>query len=134
MSVGVGFTVEEIREFVHEYEVQPYGTKAAWLAVSGVSYDRLRNWRSALFEGDLERGLVPRKGMPMTIDQGGRRALERQRARERAAQEAEVTRLHARVEELEGINAALGKAIGLLHQMSEQEPAATSTPSDPIDS
>ena len=53
MSAGVGFTAEEIREFVHEYVVQPQRTKAAWLAVSGVSYDRLRNWRSALFERDL---------------------------------------------------------------------------------
>ena len=100
---------------------------------SGVSYDRLSTWSSALFEGDLERGLVPRKGMPMTIHQGGRRSLERQRASERAAQEAEVARLGARVEELEGINAALGKAIGLLHRMSEQEPDSSQPPSDPPD-
>lgn len=133
MAVGIGFTAEEIREFVHDYEVQPFGTKLAWLAGSGVSYERLRNWRSAVFEGDLERGLVPRKGMPMTIHQGGRRSLERQRARERAEQEAEVTRLNGRVEELEGINAALGKAIGLLHRMSEQEPDSSQTPSDPPD-
>jgi hypothetical protein len=134
MTVGAGFTADEIREFVHEYELQAYGTKLAWLAGSGVSYDRLRAWRSAVFEGDLERGLVPRKGMPMTIHQGGRRALERQRAGERAAQEAEVARLSARVEELEGINAALGKAIGLLHQLSEQEPDASPTTSDRSDS
>ena len=67
MTVGIGFTAEEIREFVHDYEVQPFGTKLAWLAGSGVSYERLRDWRSAVFEGDLERGLVPRKGMPMTM-------------------------------------------------------------------
>ena len=29
MTAGVGFTAKEIREFVHEYEVQPYGTKLA---------------------------------------------------------------------------------------------------------
>ena len=52
MTVGIGFTVDEIREFVHDYEVQPFGTKLAWLAGSGVSYERLRNWRSAVFEGD----------------------------------------------------------------------------------
>ena len=52
MTVGIGFTAEEIREFVHDYEVQPFGTKLAWLSGSGVSYERLRNWRSAVFEGD----------------------------------------------------------------------------------
>ena len=29
MTVGVGFTAEEIREFVHDYEVQSYGTRRA---------------------------------------------------------------------------------------------------------
>ena len=29
MMVGAGFTAEEIREFVHEYELQAYGTKLA---------------------------------------------------------------------------------------------------------
>ena len=38
------------------------------------------------------------------------------------------------VEELEGVKPALGKSVGLLHQMSEQEPAATPTLSAPIDS
>ncbi|MEI8082094.1 MAG: hypothetical protein WCI74_09650 [Actinomycetes bacterium] len=131
MSISVGFTAEEIREFVHEYEVQSHGRKAAWLSAQGVSYDRLRRWRSAVFEGDLDRGLIPRHGSAMTIPPGGRTSLERQRARERAAQEAEVARLNARVRELEVTNTALGKAIGLLHQLSEQEPAATPTPTDP---
>ena len=131
MSVGAGFTEVQIRDFVHEYQLQPYGTKAAWLAASGVPEKRLRRWQAAVFDGDLARGLIPREGSPMTTPPAKRTALERQRASELSAHEAEVARLTARVRELEQTNEALGKAIGLLHQMSEQEPAATSTTSDP---
>ncbi len=131
MSISAGFTTEEIREFVHQYEVQPYGQKAIWLKAQGVSYDRLRRWRSAVFDGDLDRALIPREGGVVTVPPEKRTGIEKQRARERAAQEAELNRLNARVQELEETNAALGKAIGLLHQISEQEPAASRPPTDP---
>ena len=121
MSISPGFSTEQIREFVHRYEIQPYGQKAFWLEEQGVSYDRLRRWRSAVFDGDLDRGLIPREGGVVTPPEK-RTGIERQRARERAAQEAEVARLTARVRELEQTNETLGKAIGLLHQMSEKEP------------
>ena len=48
MSVSPGFSTEQIREFVHRYEIQPYGQKAFWLEEQGVSYDRLRRWRSTV--------------------------------------------------------------------------------------
>ena len=134
MTASVGFTAEEIREFVHEYHVQPFGQKAAWLAEQGVSYDRLRKWRSAVFEGDLDRRLVPREGGRMTVPPAKRTALEKQRAAERAAHEVEVAVLRQRIGELEGTNDALGKAIGLLHAMSEHEPDETRPPTDPSDS
>jgi hypothetical protein len=134
VSISPGFTTEQIREFVHQYEVQPYGHKAVWLEGQEVSYDRLRRWRSAVFDGDLDRGLIPREGGVVTVPPGKRTGIERQRARERAKQEAELARLNARVRELEETNAALGKAIGLLHQMSEQEPAANRPSTDPCDS
>ena len=119
----------------HRYETEPYGRKAIWLEAQWVSYDRLRRWRSAVYDGDLDRGLIPRDsgGVSSTPPQK-RTAIERQRARERAEQEAEVARLHARVRELEQANEALGTAIGLLHQMSEQEPAAAPATTDPSDS
>lgn len=63
-----------------------------------------------------------------------RAALERARADLRAAHEAEVARLNARVRELEETNTALGKAIGLLHATSEEEPAESPTNIDPTDS
>ncbi|GAA3916821.1 hypothetical protein [Microbacterium invictum] len=66
----------------------------------------------------------------MIVPPSKRTALEKQRARERAAQAAEVERLTARVRELEETNKALGKAIGLLHTMSEQEPAESPTKTD----
>ncbi len=37
MSISPGFTTEQIREFVHRYEIQPYGQKALWLEEQGVS-------------------------------------------------------------------------------------------------
>jgi hypothetical protein len=66
----------------------------------------------------------------MTVPPGKRTALEKARAAEREAHAAEVTRLSARVRELEGTNTALGKAIGLLHAMSEEEPAHSLTTPD----
>lgn len=131
LTISPGFTVAEIREFVHEYQVQPHGAKGAWLAARDVPYDRLRRWRDTVFEGDLDRGLIPREGSAMTVPPSERTALEKARARERAAQEAEVAKLSARVRELEDTNAALGKAIGLLHAMNEQEPAEPRTKTDP---
>ena len=134
MSTNAGFTVDQIREFVYEYELQPRGAKGPWAAEKGFSSHRLQLWRAMVFEGDVELGLVPRQGVPMTIPPRERTALGRQRAKERAVQEAEVARLTARVSELERANDALGKAIGLLHQMSEQEPAVPQTMTDPSDS
>lgn len=134
MSISPGFTTAEIREFVHEYQLQPQGQKGPWLAARGVSYARLKRWRDAVFLGDLERALIPREGSGMTIPPAKRTAVERARAAEREAHDAERARLQARVHELERTNDALGKAIGLLHAMSEEEPAGTPTTTDPSDS
>jgi transposase-like protein len=105
----------------------PHGRKSAWLLSRDFTYDTLRRWRSTVFEGDLDRGLIPRKGSEMTIPPDRRTALEKLRAAERAAHAAEVTKLSGRVRELEETNNALGKAIGLLHAMSEEEPAKPPT-------
>lgn len=134
MTITAGFTTAEIREFVHEYQLQPYGRKGSWLAERDVSVWTLRRWRSTVFEGDLVRGLVPREGSGVTVPPSKRTALEKERARERATQAAKVECLTARVRELEDTNNALGKAIGLLHAMNEHEPAATPTTTDPSDS
>ena len=97
MSISPGFTVAEIREFVHEYQrVQP-GQKGAGLAEREFSYSTLGRWQSAVFDGDLDRGPIPREGSQMTIPPGKRTALEKARAAERKTHAAEVTHLSARV-------------------------------------
>lgn len=129
MSITPGWTAEEIREFVYEYEGRPHGTKAVWLEQQGVSNHRLRRWRETVFDGDLDKGLIPRDGGPMTPAKQRRHA-----AKATAAKDAEVERLRARVQELEAANDALGKAIGLLHERNEQEPDDAPTTNDPPDS
>ena len=42
MSISVGFTAEEIHEFVLEYQALPQGQKGLWLSTRGVAYERLR--------------------------------------------------------------------------------------------
>ena len=127
MSITVGFTAAEIVEFVYQYQRQPHGQKASWLAGQGVTPHRLRRWRAAVFDGDLDRGLIPRDGGVMSSPTE-RSALVREA--EIAQRDAELARLQARVHELEQTNEALGKAIGLLHAINEEEPDATPTTND----
>ena len=69
MSISAGFSGERSAEFVLNITGLPYGQKGPWLAAQGVLYHRLRRWRAAVFEGDLDRGLIPREGSRMTIPQ-----------------------------------------------------------------
>jgi len=117
-----GYTLEEIREFMHQYHLQPHGTKGAWRAERGVSQRQFRRWRQTLFEGDLDRNLIPREHGGMTRTHGEWSAFEKARAKEIAEHQAEVEALQAHIQTLEGTNDALGKAIGLLHAMREEEP------------
>ena len=127
MFQSPGYTTEEIRGFVHEYHLQPHGTKAGWLAAQSFTKNQFRRWRKLVFEGDLDRNLIPREHGGMARTGGEWSAFERARAKEIADHEAEVEQLQARIRMLEGTNDALGKAIGLLHAMSEQEPAEPPT-------
>ena len=45
MSIAPGWTSEEIREFVHEYQLVPHGSKGSWLAARGVPYDTTMKYR-----------------------------------------------------------------------------------------
>lgn len=131
MSISPGFTSAEMVELVHEYHLQPHGQKATWLINRGLTYHRLRRWRESLYEGDLDRGLIPREGSYVSTPPVKRTAIAKARAAEAARHEAELARLQARVDELEQTNAALGKAIGLLHARSELEPDTTPLTNDP---
>ncbi len=129
MSIAPGWTADEVREFVYEYERQPHGTKSAWLAEQGVTRPRLGRFRAAVFDGDVDRGLVPRDRGTVTPP-----STRRQIVKNAADREIEVDRLQARVRELEASNEVLGKAIGLLHAMRVDEPAQPPTPSTPSSS
>lgn len=122
MAIRPGYTNDGVREFVYAYEAQPGGSKGAWLKAEGVSWDRFRRWRNAIFDGGLDHGLIPREGSPMTSPNQRRRLSE-----EHQAQDDENARIRARIDELEATNEALGKAIGLLHQHSEQGPDRPTT-------
>jgi hypothetical protein len=122
-----GFTRDEIREMVHEYHLQPYGTKGAWLASQSVTEWSFRRWRKMVFEGDLDRNLIPREHGGMVRTNGEWSAFEKARAREIAEHQSEVEQLKGRIRELEGTNTALGKAIGLLHELSAPEPDTKQT-------
>lgn len=126
MTIAIqGYTREEIRDFMHEYYLQPHGTKAAWLVARQVPDGTLRRWRKLVYEGDLDRNLIPRDHGSMARTSGERSALERARAQEIAKHQSEVDELKKRITELEGTNSALGKAIGLLHELSVPGPDTT---------
>ncbi|WP_449372071.1 hypothetical protein [Arthrobacter psychrolactophilus] len=100
MTVAIqGYTREEIREFVHEYYLQPHGTKTAWLAARQVPERTLRRWRKLVYEGDLDRNLIPRDHGDMARTPGERSALEKARAREIAEHQSEVEKLKKRIAE-----------------------------------
>jgi hypothetical protein len=134
MSVSPGFSPAEIRELVVEYQLVPHGQKGSWLVAQGVSNRQFRRWQTAVFDGDLDRGLIPREGGAMTVPPAKRRALAKAEDANQARDAAELARLQARVRELEATNEALGKAIGLLHEMNVHEPDATPTMTDLDDS
>ena len=134
MSISPGFTSAEIREFVVEYHLLPHGQKGLWRAAQGVSVRQLKRWEAAVFVGDLDRGLIPREGVGMTVPPARRTAVAMAAAAKQDREDDELARLRARVGELEATNEALGKAIGLLHAMSAEEPDAAPTMTDLDDS
>lgn len=121
----MGYSVEDIRAFVQEYDDQPYGHKLEWLRAQPFSEGMFRRWRMTVIRGDLDRGLVPREGGSMAKSADRRFSAQVERARQSRDQQAELERMQARIDELEAANDALGKAIGLLHAMRAPEPDAT---------
>ncbi|GAA4387968.1 hypothetical protein [Tsukamurella soli] len=109
MSISPGWTVETIREFVYGYQRMPHGTKVAFMRERGVTRRQLTRWCDAVFDGDLDAGLIPREGGQVT-----KAPQRRVAARAQASRDAEVDQLR----KLEATNEALGKAIGLLHKLN----------------
>ena len=122
-----GFTREEMRELVHQYYLQPHGARKAWLASQPVTEWTFRKWRKLVIEGDLDRNLIPREHGGMARTNGEWSAFEKARAKEIADHQSEIEQLKGRIRELEGTNTALGKAIGLLHELNVPEPDTAQT-------
>ena len=135
MSLSPGYTADEIRAYVFDYQEQPYGTKNIWLEQQSLTTSVMRRWTAAVFEGELDRGLVPREGSGMPSNPRQRREIvERSLSAQQKAHDAERHELNERIRSLEASNTALGKAIGLLHAMSEEEPGANRPRTDPSSS
>lgn len=129
MSISPGYTSSEIREYVYAYEQVPYGQKVKWVEDKPFSMRQLYRWRHALFSGSLDWGLIPRDGSGMSpparrhqVARDAAQAREQATEKSLAEKDAEIEHQAARIRDLEGANEALGKAIGLLHSLNEQEP------------
>lgn len=125
MSIAPGYTNDQIREIVYAYDQQPHGTKATWREQRGISATRLRTWRNAVYDGDLDMGLIPRKDSGVTSTPRYRKHIAHShdaKARRIAELEQRIGDLEKSNDTLQKSNDALGKAIGLLHEVSAQEP------------
>lgn len=129
-----GYTREEIRDIVHHYYRLPHGSRLKWLEDQPFSHATFRRWRKLVYGGDLHRNLAPRKEGDMFRTPQERDAYEEGRAKELATRATEREQYEARIRELEGMNDALGKAIGLLHSRNAQEPDATPPTNTPSSS
>jgi hypothetical protein len=135
MTVDVGFTGEQIRQLVFEYCGLRHGQRGPWMdARPHISKRMMARWRSAVFDSDVDRGMVPRQTGAMHVAPGDRQSSMQRREIDRARHDQELERRDARIRQLEETNELLGKAIGLLHAMNVPEPADTPTKNDPTDS
>lgn len=123
--MSIGFSVEEMRDVVHEYLALPYGSRGRWLAERGFKKSQFNRWRSMVLAGDLERGLVPRAGSLVSSEEASEvgRLVRRLREveAESAAKDQDLVKAHVEVERHKAAVAALGKAIGLLQPLCESE-------------
>ncbi|KAE8129601.1 hypothetical protein [Bifidobacterium tibiigranuli] len=103
---SVGISVEEKREHVLAYLSAPRGGKGAYLEEHRITRDQMSSWKSALADGDLGAGLVPRHTGSMTKrDVAEIRRLQR-----------ELERTTADLERMRTAADCLGKAIDVLRE------------------
>ena len=94
----------------------------------------MTRWRTAVFDGDVDRGLVPRQTEPMNSQPKGRQGMVERRAIDKARHAEELALRDTQIRELKETNELLGKAIGLLHTLNVPEPDDTRPTPDPTDS
>lgn len=124
MSVPKALTVEERRELVYAYIAQPFGSKTRFLQEQGLTKEAMRAWRTQVFAGTLELGLIPRGGTVVSVEESAalaRLIREKQALQDRldAAQAEHERAIAAKDAELavqQRATEALGKAIEILHR------------------
>lgn len=123
MSVPKALTAEQKREFVYEYVAQPFGSRSTFLLERGVTKNQIRQWRSQVFAGTLELGLVPRGGTIVSVEESAalarllkeKQALQEQLDRQQAEHEKVLAAKDAELDVQRRAVDALGKAIEILH-------------------
>ena len=138
MAVEGFYTVEEQRELVYEYLAVSHGSKGRFLIERGLSSRQLARWRSQVFAGSLERGLVPRGGAVVSVDEAAalkrlldeNQALKEQLAARDAEHRQDLAALDEELATQRRVVDALGKAIEILHRSGSKgstDSAATDT-------
>lgn len=108
------FSAEEKCAHVLAYVQTPYGHKSHYLEAHSISADAMKRWKSALADGDLAGGRVPRHtGEVTNRDVGEIRRLQGEVAR--LERERDEARLEAR--RMGRAADALGKAISVMQTM-----------------
>lgn len=122
------FTRQQQREIALKYASLKHGQKGPYIASLGVSRFQIRDWISALADGDLDNGRFPRKTGTMTnrdIKEIQRlqeclKQAEEKNARQREHYEKKLADKDSQIEKLEKASDALGKAITVLQNLSER--------------
>jgi len=124
--MSTGWTLEEKRDIIAEYEQAPKGTKGHVLDRHGVSQDQLYGWRAARDAGVLEVGFSVRRARLTPRTESAE--IARLRA-ENARLMAELERARKDIDDRQVALESLGKATALLHELvSAKSAPATSTP------
>ncbi|HEX6408842.1 MAG TPA: hypothetical protein VFZ90_16765 [Gemmatimonadales bacterium] len=129
MATSAGWTVEEKRAIVAEYEQAPHGFKQQVLDRYGVDRSRVLRWQASRDAGVLEVGFTVRH--PQKTPRTESAEIARLR-RENARLTAELERARRDVDDRQRALEALGKATALLQELVSAKSAPGSWPQGPL--
>lgn len=128
MTSSTGWTLEEKRDIVAEYEQTPKGSKGQVLDRHGVTQDQVYGWRAARDAGVLEVGFSVRR--PLMTPRAESAEIARLRG-ENARLAAELERARKDVDDRQSALESLGKATALLHELVSAKSAPATSPPGP---
>jgi transposase-like protein len=129
MATLDGWTLEEKRSIVAEYEQTPHGSKQQVLDRHGVSRSRVLRWQASRDAGVLEVGFTVRR--PQKTPRVESVEIARLRA-ENARLIAELERARRDIDDRQRALEALGKATALLQELVSAKSAPGSSPQGPL--